>query len=222
MSIAIIYVLGRHDQVDDHKASAGYIAKKLIKKTEKYDFADDEVPVFESASTMKAFLETSNAKHVSKVFILTHGNWEVVEGRRSDMPPSTFASHLWHQAGFRNWVERMNVETGKVNLLACMSGSPHPENSTIYVEQLSSAFSDLLPQSKSLLIRGVNGLSFTSNTGKNHVFLTEAVKESDIKALDRELAKANGKFSSLSSTIKQNVAGSGEGKPGYKAFNTNY
>src|SRR5262245_9445770 len=150
MSKAIIYILGKHGEIADHRTSAGYIAGKLKGKSEKYSYAaGEDVPVFESASNMKAYLSGATGKEVSKVFILTHGNWAEVEGRRGDMDAPTMAYHLWNQGGFQEWAGHLkNGGVGRVNLLSCMSGSPHPGTGEIFVQQVASTLSGLIPKGK--------------------------------------------------------------------------
>lgn len=214
---AVIYVIGNAEDAHQHQQSAEYISGKLNTepKLAKYGYDPTtgdrhEVRVFDNAGELKSHLSTQGHK-VSKVFILAHGNWEVVgpdEGRNA----YDLAVHLWTEAGFEEWMNRGKNALYKVNLLTCMSGSPNPSqeedrHGVIYVEQLASALKDWVPKNKTLIVKGVSGLSFTTNQGHNLAVQMDGTSEAEFKEIERAIAQAEGNLNALKGALPKKTIG---------------
>lgn len=175
MAKIVIWILGKETK-DDHSTSAKSIAGNYNRKTNgKYvhDTRNNPVKVIDSPDEFQKYLNNPDNNDVVKIYVLSHGNQGGVEGQGKDewYNGAGLAKRLW-KLGLQRLTQLHRTEPIKVTLLTCESGSLHPNRNTIFAEQVASAFRRYKGTQgrRTIIVKGMAGLSFTTNQGKNVVY----------------------------------------------------
>jgi hypothetical protein len=152
------------DYEGDAKESRDKLRIEARNVERKLTTARRKVTLSETQEAFEAYMKTPESKGVVKIHIIAHGNQE----QCGNFNPTRLADWLRFRIKDKPSVRFITIHS-------CFSGTPHPTNEKIFVEQFASHLLSHMSggeaghYSNQIVVRGSDGESYTDSEGHNWV-----------------------------------------------------